>query len=76
MLHTLFDSPDNNDDFSRRNKNNKFNDIKNRFKVCGPNENYFGKGNLVIDQYNRKKSEYDRIQANNRQFEKTKNKVK
>ena len=76
MLHTLFDSPDNNDDFSRRNKNNKFNDIKNRFRIGGPNDNYFGKGNIVIDQYNRKKNEYDRIQENNRQFEKTKNKVK
>ena len=76
MLHTLFDSPDNNDDYSRRNNSNKFNDIKNRFKVGGPNDNYFGKGNLVIDQYNRKKNEYDRIQENNRQFEKTKNKVK
>jgi hypothetical protein len=74
MLHTLFDSPDNNDDYSRRNNSNKFNDIKNRFKVGGPNDNYFGKGNLVIDQYNRKKNEYDRIQENNRQFEKTKNK--
>jgi len=76
MFHTLFDYQDQNADFNRRNTKGNINDAKNRFKTGGPNYMYFGKGNKAIDQYNRKKTEYDRIQENNKKFEKTKNKVK
>ena len=56
MFHTLFDSKEDSSDYnilySKKNKNY----YKNKFKLGGPNDNYFGKGNNAIDQYNKKKN--------------------
>jgi hypothetical protein len=62
MLHTLFDCKD----------ENHHNAIKDKFQLGGPSDNYFGKGNKAIDQYNRKKVKME----NDANFEKTKHKVK
>ena len=62
MFHTLFD-------FKDQNHNNV---IKDKFQLGGPNNNYFGKGNKAIDQYNRKKVKME----NDINFKKTKHKVK
>jgi len=62
MFHTLFDLKD----------ENHRDAIKDKFQLGGPNDNYFGKGNKAIDQYNRKKIKME----NDANFEKTKHKVK
>ena len=62
MLHTLFDSKDENHQDA----------IKGKFQLGGPSDNYFGKGNKAIDQYNRKKVKME----NDANFKKTKHKVK
>ena len=66
MFHTLFDL--NNIIYQKKNNNN----IKNQFNFSGENDYYFGKGNIAIDQYNRKKKKME----NDANFEKTKNKIK
>ena len=72
MFHTLFDSKEDSSDYNilypKKNKNY----YKNKFKLGGPNDNYFGKGNKAIDQYNKKKIEME----NDANFRKTKNKIK
>ena len=62
MFHTLFDFKD----------EDHHDAIKDKFQLGGPSDNYFGKGNKVIDQYNRKKVKME----NDANFEKTKHKVK
>ena len=66
MFHTLFDF--NNMTYQKKNNNN----IKNQFNFNGENDYYFGKGNMAIDQYNRKKKKME----NDANFQKTKNKIK
>ena len=66
MFHTLFDF--NNMTYQKKNNNN----IKNQFNFSGENDYYFGKGNIAIDQYNRKKKKME----NDANFEKTKNKIR
>jgi len=72
MFHTLFDSKEDSSDYNilypKKNKNY----YKNKFRLGGPNDNYFGKGNKAIDQYNKKKIEME----NDANFRKTKNKIK
>ena len=72
MFHTLFDSKEDSSDYNilypKKNKNY----YRNKFKLGGPNDNYFGKGNKAIDQYNKKKIEME----NDAKFRKTKNKIK
>ena len=72
MFHTLFDLKEDSSDYNilypKKNKNY----YRNKFKLGGPNDNYFGKGNKAIDQYNKKKIEME----NDAKFRKTKNKVK
>ena len=62
MLHTLFDFKD----------EDHHNSLKDKFQLGGPSDNYFGKGNKAIDQYNRKKVKME----NDAKFENTKHKVK
>ena len=66
MFHTLFEF--NNMTYQKKNNNN----IKNQFNFNGENDYYFGKGNMAIDQYNRKKKKME----NDANFQKTKNKIK
>ena len=65
MFHTLHDH-----------KSTKEEEIKERFRLGGPNELYFGKGNRVIDQYNRRRNILARIKDNDEKFRKTKHKIK
>jgi UBX domain-containing protein 1 len=65
MFHTLYDH-----------KSTKEEEIKERFRLGGPNELYFGKGNRVIDQYNRRRNILARIKDNDEKFRKTKHKIK
>ena len=65
MLHTLHEH-----------KNTKEEEIKERFRLGGPNELYFGKGNKVIGQYNRRRNILARIRDNDEKFRKTKHKIK
>ena len=51
---------------------NRYNPAKNDFKNCRLNKNYFGKGNFIVDEYNRKKEE----EEFDDKFAKTKNKIK
>lgn len=62
MFHTLFD-------FKEEDHQGA---IKDKFQLGGPSDNYFGKGNKTIDQYNRKKVKME----NDANFERTKHKVK
>lgn len=57
-------------------KSTKEEEIKERFRLGGPNELYFGKGNRVIDQYNRRRNILARIKDNDEKFRKTKHKIK
>lgn len=74
MFHTLFDFKEQNSDSNKKyqKSNNDTNNFNNIFQFSGINDNYFGKGNIVIDQYNKKKDQME----NDAKFEKTKNKVK
>ena len=72
MFHTLSDYKDQNQDFNVQEHSINNNYTKNKFKLCGSSNNYFGKGNKAIEQYFRKKSEIE----NEANFEKTKNKIK
>lgn len=56
-------------------KNSKLEKIKERFRLGGDEEQYFGKGNKVIDQYNRRRSILARLKDNDEKFRKTKNKI-
>ena len=57
MFHTLFDFKEQNSDSNKKyqKSNNDTNNFNNIFQFSGINDNYFGKGNIVIDQYNKKK---------------------
>lgn len=69
MFHTLFDSQEQNTRFSMMNpKNNS----KGGHAFGIPCDNYFGKGNKMIDRYNRKKVEMEK----DLNFQKTKDKIK
>ena len=69
MLHTLFDSQEQNSKFSMMNpKNNS----KGGHTFSVPCDNYFGKGNKIIDGYNRKKVEMEK----DLNFQNTKDKIK
>jgi len=46
--------------------------VPNEFKSCRLDQNYFGKGNQIIDEYNQKKAEVEYQDK----FDKTKNKIK
>ena len=54
MFRDILDYQVQNADF---NKIYQSSDIKNRFKNCKLNNNYFGKGHFLVDEYNRKKEE-------------------
>ena len=73
MFHDILDYQNQNDDFNIINEEYKGDhDIKTKFKNCRLNNNYFGKGNYAVDEFNRKKEEYEF----ENKFEKTKNKIK
>lgn len=69
MFHTLFDSQEQNSRHSMMNPKNNFKG-GNAFGI--PCDNYFGKGNKMIDRYNRKKVEMEK----DLNFQKTKDKIK
>lgn len=72
MFHSLFDYEDQNADFNRINKNSNKIKMKNQNRMERSCDNYFGKGNKAIDNYNRKRVELE----NDKKFKKTKNKIK
>ena len=72
MFHTLFDYKGRTARNNRIYPENDLTDVKNRFRFSSLEENYFGKGNPAIDQYNRKRGEME----NDANFEKTKTKIK
>ena len=72
MFHSLFDYEDQNADFNRIDRKSNINRMKNQNKMEGPSDNYFGKGNKAIDNYNRKRVEME----NDNKFKRTKNKIK
>ena len=68
----MTDYQDQNVDFNRVNLKKSFNHNRKQLKKREPCDNYFGKGNRTVDNYNR-----DRIQKeNDEKFLKTKNKIK
>lgn len=76
MFHSLFDFQDQNMDFNRQSTKSSVNHMKNSFKFGGPNDIYFGKGNYAIDQYNKRKNDFNRYMAKEVQFQNTKNKIR
>ncbi len=72
MFRDILDYQKKNSDYHRvgRKKNTK--NIKKSLTMYKPNDNYFGKGNKVIDQYNKNIFEKE----NDENFQKTKNKIK
>jgi len=75
MYNTLNYFEDQNSDFNRLNSVPNFNDIQNSFNYNNT-DNYFGKGNLAIDQYNMHKKEATKAMENDAKFKNTKNKIK
>ena len=73
MFHTLFDPESQNIDFNVQAQKN---DIKSRFKYGTENEQYFGKGNQAIDQFNKRKNYIKRMKELNPKYSKSKTKVK
>ena len=73
MFHTLFDPESQNIDFNVQAQKN---DIKSRFKYGTENEQYFGKGNKAIDQFNKRKNYIKRMKELNPKYSKPKTKVK
>ena len=76
MFHSLFEFQDQNMDFNRQSTKSSVNHMKNSFKIGGPNDNYFGKGNYAIDQYNKNKNDFNRRMEKETQFQNTKNKIR
>ena len=76
MFHTLYNFEDQNEDFNIQNSMMNIDYIKNGFELNGINENYFGKGNYAIDQYNRRKNVIRKIREKDEKFRNTKNKVR
>ncbi len=76
MFHSLFDFQDQNIDFNRQSTKSSVNHMRNSFKIGGPNDIYFGKGNYAIDQYNKRKNDYNRLMEKETQFQNTKNKIR
>ena len=73
MFHDILDYQNIKDDFSTINGEYKDEPhIRTRFKNCRLDNNYFGKGNYAVDEFNRKKSREEFEDK----FEKTKNKIK
>lgn len=72
MFHSILDYQRQNVDYKRINPKQNFNKKKKQIKSREPEDNYFGKGNRVIDQYNKEKKEKE----NDEKFLKTKNKIK
>lgn len=73
MFHTLFDSENQNIDFNIEAQKS---DLKSRFKYGTENDQYFGKGNLTIDQFNKHNNYIKRMKDLDQNFAKTKTKVK
>ena len=72
MNNCLIELQDENIDCNILYTRNRYNPAKNDFKNCRLNKNYFGKGNFIVDEYNRKKEE----EEFDDKFAKTKNKIK
>ena len=72
MNNCLIEFQDENIDCNILYTRNRYNPAKNDFKNCRLNKNYFGKGNFIVDEYNRKKEE----EEFDDKFAKTKNKIK
>lgn len=72
MFSSLTDFQDQNTDFNRVDLNKSFNHNPKPYKKRKPSEIYFGKGNKVIDQYNKRRKEKE----NDAKFFNTKNKIK
>ena len=72
MNNSLIDFQDENIDCNILYTRNRYIRAKNDFKNCRLNKNYFGKGNFIVDEYNRKKEE----EEFDDKFAKTKNKIK
>lgn len=72
MFHTLFDSHEQIPKFPKMYPRDNVRNNKNGFSIGCSNENYFGKGNSIIDRYNRQKEEMEKDLI----FDKTKNKIK
>lgn len=73
MFHTLFDSENQNIDFNIQAQKSS---IKSRFKYGTENDQYFGKGNRAIDQFNKNNNYIKRMKDLDQDFAKTKTKVK
>ena len=73
MFHTLFDSENQNIDFNIKAQQS---DLKSRFKYGTENDQYFGKGNHAIDQFNKHNNYIKRMKDLDQNFAKTKTKVK
>lgn len=72
MLHSITDYQVQNADFNKKSLKGSFNHNKKQFKLDVPCDNYFGKGNKTIDNYNKKRIQKE----NDEKFLKTKNKIK
>ena len=72
MFRSITDYQDQNADFNRINLKGSFNHNKKQFKSGEPIDNYFGKGNKTVDNYNRSRVQKE----NDEKFLKTKNKIK
>ena len=58
MFRDILDYQVQNADFNKIYQSSyNVNNIRNRFKNCKLNKNYFGKGHFLVDEYNRKKEE-------------------
>lgn len=71
MLHSILDYQEN-FDFDRICISQSCFDPKNPFKTNKFNQNYFGRGNKAVDEYNRKRFEME----HDENFRRTKNKIK
>ena len=72
MNNAIIDFQDENINCNILYTRNIYNNAKNDFKNCRLNKNYFGKGNKMVDEYNKKKEE----EEFDDKFAKTKNKIK
>lgn len=73
MFHDILDYQNQNADFNTINGEYKADHhIKTRFKNCRLDNNYFGKGNYAVDEFNKKKAKEEFEDK----FDKTKNKIK
>ena len=72
MFRSILDYRDENSDLYNVDSKRNNAQSKNPFIMYRPNYNYFGRGNKVIDQYNKKRFEIE----NDENFRRTKNKIK